>query len=238
MSEIEILLVIVFAALGALVQGCLGIGFGLVAGPVLVAIDSAFVPGPLLIIGLVVAVRHMVAERHDIDRLALRNVLIGLPVGLALGLATLLMIDARTLSILVGAAAALAAVAALVGARADRSTRVDIGAGALMAFASITAALPGPPLVIAFRDMKPGPMRGTTSASISAMAIVSAISLTIAGRFGGHELELLALLAPGALIGLVAARYLRPVLDRSWFRTAVLILACIGGIALVIRQLM
>ena len=107
-----------------------------------------------------------------------------------------------------------------------------------MAFASVTAALPGPPLVIGFSDMKPSCMRGTASASILVVAVLASISLVIAGRFGRDELELLAFLLPGALLGLFSARYLRPVLDRAWFRTAVLVMACAGGMALVVRQLM
>lgn len=238
MTGIEIALVIGFAALGAMVQGCIGIGIGLVAAPVLVSIDPAFAPGPLLLIGQVVGLRHVFAEREFIDRAALRNVFIGLPFGLAAGLTILLMIDGRVLSIIVGTATALAAASILLGAHLARSRAVEVGAGGVMAFASITAALPGPPLVIAFSDMKPATMRGTASASVLAVAILAAITLTTAGRFGRHELELLALLFPGAALGLFSARYLRPVLDRSWFRTAVLLIACAGGIALVIRQAM
>ena len=238
MTGLEIALVIGFAALGAMVQGCLGIGIGLVAAPVLVSIDPAFAPGPLLLIGQVVGLRHVFAEREHIDRAAFRNVLFGIPAGMAAGLTILLMIDGRVLSIIVGAATALAAAAILLGARVARSQRVEITAGGLMAFASVTAALPGPPLVIGFSDMKPSCMRGTASASILVVAILAGISLLLAGRFGTEELKLLGLLLPGALLGLLSARYLRPVLDRSWFRTAVLVMACAGGIALVIRQAM
>ena len=236
MTGLEIALVIGFAALGAMVQGCLGIGIGLVAAPVLVSIDPAFAPGPLLLIGQVVGLRHVFAEREHIDREAFRHVLIGIPFGIVAGLSILLMIDARVLSIIVGSATAIAAAAILLGLRVARSRTGDITAGGLMAFASVTAALPGPPLVVGFSDMKPSCMRGTASASILIVAVIAGVSLVVAGRFGRDELELLALLLPGALLGLFSARYLRPVLDRSWFRTAVLVLACVGGIALVVRQ--
>lgn len=235
-TGLEIVLVIGVTALGALVQGCVGIGIGLVAGPVLVAIDPAFVPGPLLLIGQVVGIRHLVAEREHIDRVALKRVFLGVPVGLAVGLSILLMIDARVLSIVVGAATALAAAAILAGLKVDRTPTVEVGAGGLMAFASITAALPGPPLVAVFSDMKPATMRGTASASILSVAIISGVSLAIAGRFSREEIDLLTLMAPGAFLGLLVARWLRPLLDRTWFRTAVLVIACAGGTALVIRQ--
>lgn len=237
MTGLEIAAVIAVTAVGALVQGCVGIGIGLIAAPVLVAIDPAFVPGPMLAVGQIVAVRHISAERRHIDLGALRNCLFGLPAGLALGLLVLLVVDERVLSIIIGAVVAVAAAWLLTGPLVRRSTLNEIATGGLVAFASTTAALPGPPLVVAFSDMKPSAMRGTASAVILAVAVFVGVGLVAAGRFGLYELGLSALLAPGALLGMIAARHLRPRLDRSWFRTAVLVVAGAGGIALVARQL-
>ena len=237
MTGLEIVVVIAITAVGAVVQGCVGIGIGLVAAPVLVAIDPAFVPGPMLAVGQIVAVRHIGAERRHIDLSALRNCMIGLPFGLAVGLLVLLVVDERVLSIIIGAVVAVAAGWLLTGPSINRSTRNEIATGGLVAFASTTAALPGPPLVVAFSDMRPSAMRGTASAVILAVAVFVAASLVAAGRFGLHELGLFALLSPGAVLGMFASRYLRPQLDRSWFRTAVLIVAGAGGVALVVRQL-
>ena len=237
MSGLEIVVVIAITTVGAVVQGCVGIGIGLVAAPVLVAIDPAFVPGPMLAVGQIIAIRHIGAERRHIDLSALRNCVVGLPVGLAIGLLVLLVVDERVLSIIIGAVVAVAAAWLLTGPRIGRSTRNEVATGGLVAFASTTAALPGPPLVVAFSDMKPSAMRGTASAVILTVAVFVGISLAVAGRFGLHELGLTALLAPGAFIGMLASRYLRPRLDRTWFRTAVLIVAGAGGLALVLRQL-
>lgn len=228
---------VAFSAAGALVQGCLGIGFGLVAGPALVALDADFAPGPLLLAGQVVGVRHALMERAHTDRGALRRCVIGLPLGLVAGIATVSMVSDRTLAIVVGSVTAVAAGLILAGAGVRRTPRTDVAAGGATAFASVTAGLPGPPLVLNFSEMTPSEMRGTSSSYILVVAVTGIAGLALAGEFGTDETMLTARLLPGIAVGMVAARFARPFLDRSWFRPAVLVIAMLGALALVARQL-
>lgn len=227
-----------FAAAGALVQGCLGIGFGLVAGPALVAIDADFAPGPLLLAGQVVGVRHALMERAHTDRDAVRRCMFGLPVGLVTGIAILSMVGDRTLAIVVGSVTAGAAALLLAGVNVRRTPRTDVAAGGATAFASVTAGLPGPPLVLNFSEMSPGQMRGTSASYILVVAITGIAGLAVAGEFGGDETMLTLQLLPGIAVGMFAARFARPFLDRSWFRPAVLVIAMLGALALVARQIL
>ena len=236
MSGLEVVLVLALVAAGATVQGSVGIGLGLVAAPGLVAIDPAFAPGPILLVGVVVGARHVFVERPYADWSALRNCAIGLPFGLAAALGVLALVDDRTMKILVGITTALAAAAILAGGVVQRTRTTEIGAGATCAFAAVTAGLPGPPLVIVFSAMSPNAMRFTTSAFISSVAVVSAAALPASGNFGTRELELLALLVPGAAAGLALARFVRPVLAGPRFRTAILVIAILGGLTLAIRS--
>lgn len=226
------------SAAGAVVQGCLGIGFGLVAGPALVAIDPDFAPGPILLAGQVIGVRHALMERAHTDRAAFRRCVIGLPVGLVAGIATAAMVSDRMLAIVVGSLTAVAAALLLAGVRIRRTPRTDVAAGGATAFASVTAGLPGPPLVLNFSDMSPAQMRGTSSSFILAVAATGLTGLALAGLFGAHEVELTVRLLPGIAAGMFGARSVRPYLDRDWFRPAVLFIAMLGALALVARQLL
>lgn len=238
MTPIEIALILLFAAAGATVQGSVGIGFGLVAAPGLVAIDPAFAPGPVLLIGQVVGLRHLLAEWRDIDRDALRLGLLGVPIGVGLGIALLQAVDQRTMALLVGGATVIGTLILLTGVRIARTSRTDISAGALAAFGATAAGLPGPPLVAMYSEMKPACMRATCSGVVGAIAVVAFVSLTVSGNFGNEEAGLLALLLPGVLAGLGAARFVRPHIDRPEFRQLVLVLALLGGAALVVRTLL
>lgn len=177
------IVVIAITAAGAIAQGSIGIGIGLIAGPALVAIDPAFVPGPLLLVAQIVGLRHIIVEREHADMTAWRNGMIGLPFGLA------------------------------------------------------AASLPGPPLVCVYADMEPPKMRSTTSMLIIWVAVIGVGGLLLSGNFGSHEFELMLWLLPGTLVGLIMARWVRPFIDRAWFRKLILVVALCGGTALVARQL-
>ena len=220
-----------------MVHGSLGLGAALVAGPALVAIDPGFAPGPLMVIGQIVGLRHAIVERRHTDRRAVRHCVLGLPFGLAAGLAVLTAISDKMLGLLIGSLTAAAAISLLCGLRIRRTPSVEVATGFATAFASVTAALPGPPLVLTFSDMKPATLRGTFATFVLMVAAAGLIGLVVTDEFGRHELELTAWLVPGVVLGLTAARFVRPYVDRSWFRPAVLIVALAGGIALILRQL-
>ncbi len=141
------------------------------------------------------------------------------------------------MAILVGLSTAAAALAILVSPPIRRTRSLEVAAGAFSAFGAVTAAIPGPPLILVFANMKPNSLRFTVSAFLSGIILVSLVALPLTGNFGRHELFLTGLLAPGAFVGLGLARYLRPILDRPGFRTFVLVLAIMGGLVLVARSL-
>ncbi len=237
MSPTQFALVTILSMLGATTQGAVGIGYGLVAGAGLVAINPAFVPGPLLVIGIVVGCRHLLVERDQIERKAWARCMLGLPVGLGGGLLVLGAMTDRTLSLLIGAAIVFAAGALLSGLSVTRTPAVEIVSGAASAFGAITASLPGPPFVIAFCDLRPAAMRATSTSFLVILTLVSWASLMATGNFGADEFKLLGLLLPGCVLGLITSRYVRPYLERSWFRPLILVIAGAGGIALILRNL-
>ena len=219
-------------------QGCLGIGLALVAGPALVAIDPAFAPGPLIVVAQIVGVRNVVVERSYTDRQAVGRCAIGLPFGLGAGLVVLSLVSDEVIALLVGSLAAAGALSLLCGLRIVRSPRIEVATGAAVGFSSMTAALPGPPFVVTFSDMKPATLRGTVGSVFFMTAVAAMIGLLATGKFGTYEVELIGWLVPGIILGLFLARFVRPFLDRTWFRPAVLLVALAGGIALILRQIL
>lgn len=229
--------VVVATGFGAAVQGCTGIGLTLVAGPLLFAVDAEFAPGPLLVVGLVISARHLVVEGRHIDRHGLSRFLIGAPVGIVVGLLVLTSVSDRAMALIVGSAVLVAALVVLSGVHPRRSDRSLVVGGTFTALSSVTAGLPGPPVVIVFHDAAPPVLRSTTAAFLIPLAVVSVASMAAVGEFGGHEVELSLRMLPGIVLGLIGSRWLRPIVDRSWFRPTVLTLATVGGAALVLRNL-
>jgi len=236
-TGVEIAIIIGLTMAGSIVHGSVGIGLGLVAAPALVAIDPGFAPGPLLLAGQIVGIRHVLAEFDGADIDAWKRGLLGVPIGVIGALLVLELMSDKLLAITVGSLTALAAALLLGGWNLARTPRAETVAGAVCAFSSLTAALPGPPLVCVYADMKPSTMRPTASLLILSVTSLGFFALLAAGNCGSHEFELLGWLMPGVIAGLIASRWVRPHLDRLWFRPLVLVVALIGGLALVGRQL-
>lgn len=237
LGALDLLVVFLITMAGAIVQGSAGIGLGLVASPVLLTIDPAFGPGPLLIGGLVIGARHMAAEWGDLDRPTLRRALFGLPIGALGALGVLRIMAPDTLSLTIGVLICAASLFLLSGVTVPRTDAGDVITGVASAFTSITAALPGPPLVIGLAELAPRALRCTVSVFVAATSGVALIGLIAIDRFGGRETVLLALMVPGLVCGVVLSRWTRPLLDQHWFRPGVLVLAMAGGAALAINQL-
>ncbi|MCY3925512.1 MAG: sulfite exporter TauE/SafE family protein [bacterium] len=236
MSAVELVLAIAAVAGGAIVQGSVGVGLSLVAAPPLVAIDPTFIPGPLVIVGQIIGIRHIIVEGAHIDWRAFRHALWGLPVGLAAGFAVLELVPETVRTILIGALVAGSALVLLAGFRLRQTRRTEIAGGLTCSFGAIAAALPGAPLGICFSEMRPPVLRSTSSAYIAVVGGAGIALLAVRGNFGLHELKLIGYLAPGMFIGLAVSRLVRPFLDRTWFRPAVLTVALAGGVALIASQ--
>lgn len=237
MSGIEVVIIIAAMTFGALVQGSTGIGFTLMAGPAVLAIEPAFAPGPFLVVGGVVSARNAFGDREHLDKRAFKRSLLGLPVGLAAGLGVLSLVPQRQMALLVGLTVCVLTAVLLLGARPTRSPATDVATGAACCFTAVTAGLPGPPLVIGFHDMAMAELRVIAGSFVSVVVAASLLSLVAAGRFGQEEIELSLLGLPGTALGLLLARWARPWFDHPRSRSIVLSLAFLGGLALIIRQL-
>lgn len=223
--------------LGATAHGSTGVGIGLVAGPVLATVDPRFLPGPLMLVSMVIAGRHLLAERHNIDRGLLGRLVLGLPVGVVAAVAVLVAADERTLALGIGGLVVALSILLMAGFHPARTHATEFLGGAGAAFGSVTAALPGPPLVMSLHDLPGEVMRPTVAAVGSLLSVVTVAALASIGRFGAAEFGLTTLLVPFALIGLLVARLVRPWMDRALFRPIVLSIAFAGGVSLIVRNL-
>ncbi|MCP5027783.1 MAG: TSUP family transporter [Actinomycetia bacterium] len=236
MSPVEIILIIASGLAGAVVQGSTGVGLTLVAGPLLVAIDSDFVPGPLLLGGLLVGIGILIDEHALVDLHDLRVAVTGLPVGLVGGLGFLALVSESALAIILGVAVVLSGGAGLLGIRPRAGRASTWVGGVLSAFGAVSVALPGPPFVICYQPRDPRAFRPTIAAFVTVLITLASLALAATGKFGGDEALLLGYLLPGLLIGTILSARLRPFLDRGFVRPAVLTLSIVSGALLFISE--
>lgn len=236
-SVAEYLLALGVLAVGCGVQSTLGIGAALVAGPTLMAIDSALLPGPMLAMAMVVNVRNAFGDRKLTDLVAWKRAVWGAPLGLVAGVVVLALLDESALAIAVSSFVLGAVALQLVGLRPPTGVSSQYLAGAATAFSSTVAALPGPMFVIFHGHRDAGAVRGTMASFMLVASPVILAILAFDGRFNLRHLSLAAMLCPGMFLGLMLGRVLRPLINGSWFRFAILGVASSSAIAVLIREI-
>lgn len=222
-------------AVASALQAATGMGMALLAAPLLVLLDPALVPGPMLC--AVVALSAAVAwrERIAIDRSVLATGLAGLLVGCVIGAALLVLLLGLNLS-RVFAILILGAVLLSVSGLHLRATRpaLLIGGVASGVFGTV-AGVHGPPIAIVLQHEPPDRLRATLCAFFSVGCVISIVSLAVSGLFGTAQLGLGLRLLPGVAAGFAFAYAIGRRIDRRRARVTVLAISALSGLVLLLR---
>jgi uncharacterized membrane protein YfcA len=114
---------------------------------------------------------------------------------------------------------------------------VLLGAGLLSGFMGTTATIAGPPLALAYQNETGDRLRGSLAGNLFIGALISLAAIVAVGRFGATELRAACVLLPGVVAGYLASGRTRRLVDRGYTRPAVLLVAALGAVALIIREL-
>lgn len=238
MSPLEITLAVAVMAVGALVHGSVGFGMNLIAAPVLVLLDPAFVPGPMLVAALVLMVFVAWRERASMDVRGIRWAIVGRVPGSALGAFIVLVLPQHELALALAAAVLVAVIVSAGGWHLPLQAPVLFGAGATSGLMATVTSIGGPPMALAYQREGGPRVRGTLSGFFLFGACLSIALLAAVGRFGVDEVQRAGILIPGLLMGFAASKRTAPYLDAGYTRPAVLLLSSASAVAVVVRYLL
>ena len=234
--ELHCAVAVLAGAVGGLLRGFAGFGFGLAAVPILIvtmppvdAIPAVLIHEVMFGVLAVPEVRHAVAW----DRLAtlVGGSLLGTPVGLAM----LNLVPADTMRLVVGLII-LASVILLwwmprpVGAL----TTVNLGVAGLLSgiLNGSTAASGPPPIVLLFAsDLPPRQVRGLLMVFILASALIAVALAALTGLVTPRVVAIAAVMMPGVLVGSWAGRRLFERLGAGHYRRISLVLLSAVSVA-------
>ncbi|MCF6745533.1 sulfite exporter TauE/SafE family protein [Blastococcus sp. KM273128] len=221
----------------SVVQTATGMGFGLLAGPLVLLVQPALVPGPLLVGTLATLVPVVWRERAALELATVRGAVLASVPGVVAGLLLLQVIDVRMLGITVGLVVLLACGASLAGVRLPGGPRALAVAGFASGTLSTVAATPGPPIVVTYRAPTPAAQRANLSVFFVGTTLLSLGVLVAGGELTGGGLAAGAGLVPFVLLGFLIAGPLRRRLALPTMRRAALVLCLLSGAALLVRSL-
>ena len=222
---------------GAILQGSVGFGLGMLAAPLLVLIDPKLVPAPLLLAVLALTLLVAFGERDSIDLKGVGWALVGRIPGTLIGAATLTVASRDATTILVGIFVFVAIGLIGSGVNLSRTPPVLFFAGTLSGFMGTTTSIGGPPIVALYHNEPGAEIRATMASFFMVGLVVSLSALAFVGRFGIEELYAGGFLLPGVIAGFALSRRITPTLDRGYTRIAVFSVSALAGLSVIVQVL-
>ncbi len=230
----------VFAA--SALQSATGIGFGVIAGPVLlVMLNDGSAIQISIVLNLLIAALLAPSLVQDADRRLLSKLLIGLAIGSPVGLVIFLSTDIVYLKAFAGLAVVFTLILTFRGNQARSRPQQpatgrpeQVAIGIISGIMGASLAMPGP-IPAAWMSSR-GFSKETIRATILVMfvfAYVVALLLQFAlAGIGADTLKLCAMLTPSTVIGILAGRMLSGRLTEQTFRWV--LIAILGSTAIIL----
>jgi uncharacterized protein len=226
----------VAVALGAAVQGAVGLGLGLVAAPVTALVAPSLVPGVPLWLAAGLTTATLARERSDIDWDGLTWAIPARAAGTILGVVVVSWVADRTLGAAVGVMV-LVAVAMSVRTIEVPITRGSLVTAGFVAGTTGTAtSIAGPPVALLYQRRPGRQVRSTLAVFFLVGVVLSLAGLAIGGALTVRELEVALALAPALLLGFAVAGPLRSRVDAGYTRAAVLTVCAASAVVLLARS--
>jgi uncharacterized membrane protein YfcA len=225
----ELLAASVLVFLGAMVQSAVGFGLAIVAAPLLYLIDPRLVPGPILLLALVLSALNVWRNRAGLAVRELGSAVVGRVPGVLLALWLLQVMPTRMLSLVLAAAVLLAVAISIAPVRLTPTPRRLLVAGFASGFMGTSTSIGGPPMALLYQHAVGPRIRANLNGYFVIGSLMSLIGLAAIGRFGFPELYTSLALLPAAVAGFLLSRFTLPWWDRGAIRPVLLILCAIAA---------
>ncbi len=235
LSPLETFLIVAVVTVAACIQGSIGFGWAMIAAPVAVLIEPDFVPGPMILSGLLLTVLLTYRERNNIDLEGVRWMGLGSVGGIVISSVILIFISSNGFTILFSILVLMAVALSAIGLSVMLTKRNLFVAGMLSGFMGTASSIGGPPVALIYQHATGPKLRGTLSAFFLTLGILALFALLAVGWLEGDDLPLALILLPGLIIGYASSRFTTGILDRYSMRPAVLILSAAAAIAVLVR---
>lgn len=223
---------------GAAVQGCVGLGLGLVAAPVMALVDPTLVPATILLVTSVLPLLTSVRELEGVDWSGLRFSLGGRLPGVAVGSWVVVTQPPRTTAVVVAVVVLGAVVLSVTSWHARPTPRALLVAGVVSGVSGTATSIGGPPVAMLYQHASGATVRSTMGVYFLVGNVLSGTALFLAGEIGQRELLRALALLPFLLAGFWLSGPLRGRVDAGRLRAAVLGLSAAGAVVLLARTLL
>lgn len=233
----QIVIAILLTIIGSAIQGNVGIGFAVFAGPILLLVNTAFVPAPVVLAAMLLVMLIAWRERRDVIVEDLKYAIVGRTIGTLPAAYAVKAFPKSAYELLFAALVIVGVVLSALGWHVVRSRQNVVLASVVSGFMSTVSSMGGPPMALLYQNEEGPRIRATISAIFTVGGFITLAGLWWAGRFGRVELLLGLLLMPGILIGFVISSYTTEIADRVQLKPVILTISALSALAVIYKAL-
>lgn len=222
---------------GALVQGLVGLGVGLVAAPMVTLLAPELMPSSLLLVALLLPMITLLHEHRDIDWRGLGWSLPARVPGTALGVWLVASVSARGLGIVVGLMVLASVVVTYRAVRVPITPSTLVGAGFVSGVTGTATSIGGPPIAVLYQHSPATRIRATLAVYFLLGALFSLVGLGVTGAVDLRDLWFALMWLPALFLGAALARVVRRIVDPASIRLGVLAVCAASAVVLLARSL-
>ncbi|MBY4678452.1 sulfite exporter TauE/SafE family protein [Marinobacterium sp. CAU 1594] len=224
------LLALLVVIAGIALQTIVGIGFGLLAAPLLYLIDPAFVPGPILLLAGLLSLLVVLKQHQQLSwRRIMPAILARIP-GAWFGALLLVSAPAPLLGLLFGSVLLLAVLCTWRRFELPLNrTSLTIG-GFISGLIGTATSVGGPPIAMLYMNSDRLTARNEIAAFFLIGTPLSLLMLGLEGGFGFSQLALSLKMLPGLAIGWALGTQLDSRIDARSAKPAILLISLLSAL--------
>lgn len=219
----------------ACLQMSVGMGFGMLASPLIALIKPEIIPGAIMIMGLLVAFSGAWRERSEISGVELKLGIAGRVIGSAIAFFALILIPSLDAFLVVFGGTMLLAIAiSSLGWKIPFTNRNLLGLSVVSGTMGTITAVGAPPMAIIYHNRPPQIVRPTLNAFFGAGAILGLISLGTSGWLSLKDVVASVILLPAMIAGIGFSGIFRSI-PSIWLSRSLLALSGLASLLLIFR---
>ena len=229
------LLALLIVTSGIALQTWVGIGFGLLAAPLLYLINPAYVPGPILILGFTLSLLVVLKGQSELSWRRILPAIVARIPGSWCGALLLVAVPPYLLSLLFGTSLLLAVLLTWRAYRL-RMTPFSLSIGGFFSGLIGTAtSVGGPPIALIYQESDRITARNELAAFFLIGTPISILMLAFQGRIDLISLSLSVKMMPGLFLGFWLALHFDGRINNNSTKSVILFIASISALGVLYK---
>lgn len=228
----------VVTAVATTIQGTVGVGFAMLAVPVISLIDPTLAPVPQLLVVLPLTAVMAWRERHAMELTGVGWIIAGRIPGVVIGLALLAVATQTTLDFFIGTVVVFAVIVLAADVQVIRNAATKFAAGVAAGTTGLVASMGGPPLALLYSRGEAATIRSTLAAVFTIGVSISTIVRVVTGNITGTDVQASLILFPAVLVGYAVSIPLTGRMSNALVRYGILTVSGVAGVALIGRAIL